>query len=123
MKLAVIIATFGRKEQLAQLLVHLERQERLPDEVVVSAPDETHVPVYEPRVFPISIVLGRRGLCAQRNRALEQVLERFDVITFFDDDFIPKDDYLRLVELAFQEHEDWAVVMGHVVMTAPELQV
>lgn len=115
MKLAVIIATFGRKEQLAQLLVHLERQERLPDEVVVSAPDETHVPVYEPRVFPISIVLGRSGLCAQRNRALEQVLERFDVITFFDDDFIPKDDYLRLVELAFQEHEDWAVVMGHVV--------
>ncbi len=36
MKLAVIIATFGRKEQLAHLLEHLKRQERLPDEVVVS---------------------------------------------------------------------------------------
>ncbi|HXV31657.1 MAG TPA: glycosyltransferase family 2 protein, partial [Sinorhizobium sp.] len=43
MRLVVIIATFGRKEQLARLLEQLERQERLPDEVVVSAPDVTHV--------------------------------------------------------------------------------
>lgn len=115
MKLAVIIATFGRKEQLAHLIEHLARQERLPDEVLVSAPDETHIQVYETRKFPISIVLGRFGLCAQRNQALDQILERFDVITFFDDDFIPEDNYLRLVEQAFLEHLDWAVVMGHVV--------
>lgn len=115
MRLVVIIATFGRKEQVARLLEHLERQERLPDEVILSAPDETHVQRYETDRFPVSIVLGRRGLCAQRNQALDRAQERFDVITFFDDDFIPEDDYLRLLEQAFQAHEDWAVVMGHIV--------
>ncbi|CCF00121.1 probable glycosyl transferase (plasmid) [Sinorhizobium fredii HH103] len=115
MRLAVIIATLGRKEQLARLLEHLERQERLPDEVIVSAPDEEHVRVCESDRYPISIVLGRRGLCAQRNQALKHALERFDVVTFFDDDFIPQDNYLRLLEEAFQEHQNWAVVMGHVV--------
>jgi GT2 family glycosyltransferase len=115
MKLVVIIATFGRKEQLARLLEHLERQERLPDEVVVSAPDETHVPAYKAGSFPVSIVFGTRGSSAQRNQALDHALGRFDVVTFFDDDFIPEDNYLRLLEEAFQEHQDWAVVMGKVV--------
>ncbi|MBP2234655.1 GT2 family glycosyltransferase [Sinorhizobium kostiense] len=115
MRLVVVIATFGRKEQLARLLDHLERQERLPDEVIVSVPDETHVQLHETDRFPVSLVLGRSGLCAQRNQALEQASGRFDVVTFFDDDFIPQDDYLRLLEQAFQEHQDWAVVMGHVV--------
>ncbi|APG88491.1 glycosyl transferase family protein (plasmid) [Sinorhizobium americanum CCGM7] len=115
MRLVVIIATLGRKEQLARLLNHLERQERLPDEVIVSAPDEEHVEVCESRTFPLSTILGRRGLCAQRNYALEHALKRFDVVTFFDDDFIPQDNYLRLLEEAFQDHQNWAVVMGHVV--------
>ncbi|MEY9559427.1 glycosyltransferase family 2 protein [Sinorhizobium fredii] len=115
MRLVVIIATLGRKEQLARLLEHLERQERLPDEVIVSAPDEEHVEVSASHRFPISMVFGRRGLCAQRNHALNCALERFDVVTFFDDDFIPQDNYLQLLEEAFQEHQNWAVVMGHVV--------
>lgn len=115
MKLVVLIATFGRKEQLVRLLEHLERQERLPDEVVVSAPDETHVPAHKTSAFPISVVFGRRGSSAQRNQALDHASGRFDVITFFDDDFIPDDDYLRILERAFQENQDWAVVMGNVV--------
>ncbi|PDT83703.1 glycosyltransferase family 2 protein [Sinorhizobium sp. BJ1] len=115
MRLVVIIATFGRKEQLVRLLEHLERQERLPDEVIVSAPDEEHIKPVEKGSFPISFVFGKRGLCAQRNHALSHALGLFDVVTFFDDDFIPQDDYLRLLEAAFQERQDWAVVMGHVV--------
>lgn len=115
MRLVVIIATFGRKEQLARLLEHLKRQERLPDEVIVSAPDETHVQLHETGRFPVSLALGRSGLCAQRNQALELASGRFDVVTFFDDDFVPQNNYLRLLEQAFQEHQDWAVVMGHVV--------
>ncbi|ACP22838.1 probable glycosyl transferase (plasmid) [Sinorhizobium fredii NGR234] len=115
MRLVVIIATFGRKEQLARLLKYLERQERLPDEVIVSAPDEEHVGICERGSFPVSTVFGKRGLCAQRNHALDHALKHYDVITFFDDDFIPQDNYLRLLEEAFQQHQDWAVVMGHVV--------
>ncbi|QFI69922.1 glycosyltransferase family 2 protein [Sinorhizobium alkalisoli] len=115
MKMVVIIATFGRKEQLARLLKHLERQERLPDEVIVSVPDETDIVAHETTRFPFSIVAGKRGLCAQRNQALDLALGRSDVITFFDDDFIPQHNYLRLLEAAFQKNHEWAVVMGHVV--------
>lgn len=116
MRLAVIIPTFGRKEQVAQLLKHLERQHRLPDEVIISAPGEEHIPANsDSEAFPVSVVLGKQGLSAQRNSALALAIERFDVVTFFDDDFIPAGDYLELICAAFEEHQDWAVVMGNVV--------
>lgn len=116
MKLAVIIPTFGRRELVSLLLRHLERQHRLPDEVIISAPGQEHLPAdHRSTAFPISVVLGKQGLSAQRNRALGQALGRFDLITFFDDDFIPADNYLERVCVTFQEHRDWAVVMGNVI--------
>lgn len=115
MKLAVIIPTLGRNGQVTRLLEHLERQERLPDEVIVSAPDESHVGMLADRAFPVSQVFGPKGLCAQRNNALQNALARFDIVTFFDDDFIPAEQYLRLVVEAFESHADWAVVTGRVV--------
>lgn len=114
MKLVVIIPTLGRSGQVARLLAHLEKQQRLPDEVIISAPDATHVEACECR-FPVKIVFGKMGLAAQRNTALEDALDRFDIITFFDDDFVPADDYLKSIVPAFEEHPDRAVVMGHVV--------
>ncbi|WFP62629.1 MULTISPECIES: glycosyltransferase [unclassified Mesorhizobium] len=115
MRLAVIIPTLGRKEQLARLLVYLGGQTRLPDEVILSAPDSTHVELPASYPFPVSPVFGPKGLAAQRNSALATSLARFDVITFFDDDFVPSANYLEQVEKAFEEHDNWAVVMGNVV--------
>lgn len=115
MKLAVIIPTVGRNAQVTLLLGHLAKQSRLPDEVVVSAPDPTHVDEFEPGRFPVRFVFGPKGLAAQRNRALDETLGRFDIITFFDDDFVPASDYLEKIVSAFREHPNRAVVMGHVV--------
>ncbi|MBS7542948.1 glycosyltransferase family 2 protein [Ancylobacter oerskovii] len=116
MKLAVVIPTLGRKAVAHRLLAHLEEQSRLPDHVFVTAPDASHVEEEEaPRRYPVSMVFGGRGLCAQRNRALAQALGRFDVITFFDDDFLPAGDYLEQVVHAFTHHADFAVLMGDVL--------
>jgi glycosyltransferase involved in cell wall biosynthesis len=115
MKLVVIIPTIGRKDLVNQVLRHLEGQTRPPDEVVVSAPDATHVEKLTSSRFPICYALGKRGLCAQRNQALEHVLGRFDIVTFFDDDFLPSDRYLETLLAAFEEHADWAVIHGNVV--------
>jgi glycosyltransferase involved in cell wall biosynthesis len=115
MKVIVIIPTFGRKKLLNRVLEHLDGQTRAPDEVIVSAPDETHVLPFKAKTFPISYVFGRQGLCAQRNQALDQALDRSDIITFFDDDFLPADQYLDRLTSAFQEHPDWTVIMGHAV--------
>ncbi|TPI81961.1 glycosyltransferase [Mesorhizobium sp. B2-8-9] len=115
MRLAVIIPTLGRSEQVARLLRHLGDQTRVPDEVILSAPDVTHVELPQSCPFPVSTVFGPKGLAAQRNSALAPSLERFDIITFFDDDFVPSARYLEKVEQAFMENDRWAVVMGRVV--------
>jgi GT2 family glycosyltransferase len=115
MRLAVIIPTLGRSEQVARLVEYLGEQTRRPDEVILSAPDATHVEVPAMSPFPVSSVFGRKGLAAQRNTALIPSLGRFDIITFFDDDFVPSRDYLEAIEKAFEQNDTWAVVMGRVV--------
>jgi GT2 family glycosyltransferase len=115
LRLAVVIPTYGRRELLPRTLSVLEQQIRLPDEVVISAPDATHVAPYESGRIPLLQVFGKRGACAQRNQALEQVLNRCDIITFFDDDFLPAQNYLANVERCFRDNPDWAVVSGDAV--------
>jgi glycosyltransferase involved in cell wall biosynthesis len=112
MKLSVAIPTLGRKELVTRILGHLEHQTRLPDEVVISAPDSTHVDQSVSFKFPVRFVFGKRGLCAQRNRALEEVLGHTDAVVFFDDDFIPASDYLEIVERGFAQNPDWAAISG-----------
>jgi GT2 family glycosyltransferase len=113
-KLAVIIPTLGRGDQISKLLVHLGRQTRPADEVIVSIPDSTEVSL--PKLpFPVSVVAGPRGSSVQRNKALDHAASRFDILTFLDDDFVPDDDYLEGIVAAFTTHEDWAVIMGWVV--------
>lgn len=115
LRLAVVIPTYGRRELLQHTLSVLGQQIRLPDEVVISAPDDTHVKSYETNSFPVSFVFGRQGLCAQRNQALDQVLDRCDIITFFDDDFLPAQNYLANMERFFRDNPDWAVISGDAV--------
>jgi GT2 family glycosyltransferase len=115
MKLVVVIATFGRPDHVTRLLAQLEKQSRLPDAVIISAPDAGHIPASMASTFPVSTLLGKTGLPAQRNIALEAALDRFDIVTFFDDDFIPEDTYLAGVSVAFEKQPDWAVITGNVL--------
>src|SRR5687767_3017268 len=112
MRLVVVIPTVGRSALVSRVLSHLENQTRPPDEVIVSAPDEGQVAEYRPQRYALASVFGTRGLCAQRNRALDVVAGRFDLVVFFDDDFLPADDYLERAEAALRENPDWSVVTG-----------
>jgi GT2 family glycosyltransferase len=91
-------------------------QTRPPDEIIVSAPDPSHVEQIEHGTLRISYVFGREGTTAQRNQALDKALGSFDIVTFFDDDFLPADDYLEAVEKLFFQHPDWTVLTGQVVL-------
>jgi hypothetical protein len=114
-RLVVIVPTLGRPEVIDPLIRHLEGQHRPPDELVLSAPAGADLGRPRSDLFPVTVLFGRKGLCAQRNRALEHCLGRFDLITFFDDDFLPADDYLCRISSAFRSCPDYAVAMGHVV--------
>lgn len=112
MKLVVIIATLGRRALLDRVLTFLEGQTRLPDEVIISAPDESHVLQRSSIVYKLTWLFGARGSSAQRNLAMAEALPRSDVIVFFDDDFLPAPDYLEEVEKAFTANPEWAMLRG-----------
>jgi glycosyltransferase involved in cell wall biosynthesis len=115
MRIAVVIATHGRKAMVGQLLAHLEHQKRRPDEVILSVPDANDVDEPCKSLLDLKTIIGPKGLCRQRNEALEYVMSRFDVVTFFDDDFLPADDYLARLEQLLTAHKDWSVVTGLVI--------
>ncbi len=113
MKLAVIIPTLNRKTLVTKVLELIDDQTRPPDEVIISAPDATHTEPYNPRNFKLKFVYGSKGSCAQRNRALDEVRNRADIVTFFDDDFLPAQNYLEVVRLKFEQNSLWMVISGH----------
>jgi GT2 family glycosyltransferase len=112
MKHVIIIATAGRKDLVGRTITHLEKQTRLPDEVIVSAPDPGHTEPMVSEKFEIKHLYGARGLTAQRNMALEYALPRSRAVTFFDDDFLPASDYLEKLIAVFDAHSEYAAVMG-----------
>jgi glycosyltransferase involved in cell wall biosynthesis len=115
MKIAVVIATLGRPEIVTPTLLHLLRhQSRQPDQVIVSCTqmDDAGDLVSTPGV---SVVLGPKGLCAQRNTALSQLHPEVDIVVFFDDDFVASPGWIASVAELFAAQKDIAAITGHVI--------
>lgn len=115
MRLVVCMPTFGRPALVRRAVERFARQTRPPDAVLVSAPDESHIEMGCEGSVPVTYVYGKRGSSAQRNRVLSEVCDAYDIVVFFDDDFVPADDYLEMVAAAFAAHPDWIVLTGHVL--------
>jgi GT2 family glycosyltransferase len=113
LRIAVGIATIGRSGLLAAVLEELARQSRRADRIVVCAPTEADVEGVTAHAA-LEIVIGPRGLTTQRNAILARLGE-FDVVQFFDDDFLPARDYLFVVEQAFAADPAVAMATGSVL--------
>jgi GT2 family glycosyltransferase len=112
LRLVVGVATVGRPELVRAAVDHLRRQTRAPDLVLVAACDPTDVTdVAGERV---ACIFAPRGLTKQRNAILREG-SYFDVIVFFDDDFLPLPTYLERLEEVFVAYPDVAMVTGHVI--------
>jgi hypothetical protein len=107
------IATVGRPRLLGAVVDELTRQARRPDRIVVCAPTSDDVMGIEASSL-IEIVVGPRGLTRQRNAILERV-EDYDVLQFFDDDFISAATYLAEIERGFAAWPDIVMATGNVV--------
>ena len=112
MRLAVGIATVGRPLLLKAILQEIEAQTRLPDRVVLCAPSADDVGGIA--ADGMDVVIGPRGLTRQRNAIIER-LDGFDIVQFFDDDFVPGTTYLAEVERAFAAGPDIVMITGNVV--------
>jgi GT2 family glycosyltransferase len=113
LRIAVGIATVGRPALLRAVLEELARQSRRPDHIVICAPTEADVQGVEADPTP-EIVVGPRGLTIQRNAILGR-LDDFDVVQFFDDDFLPSQGYLLAMEQAFAMDATIAMATGSVL--------
>lgn len=115
-RIVVAVATLGRGEILSPVVRHLAKQTRAPDLVLISATESNDFgDLQEDEVpFPMKFLLGVRGACHQRNRALAE-LRGGDIVLFIDDDFLLAPDYLALLEAIFSEHADVVMTTGDVM--------
>src|SRR5579871_5766151 len=102
LRVAVVVATKGRPATAKWLLRMLERQEVKPDLVVFSATEEADVERCDHVGFSVEYIFGPAGLTKQRNRGLDAIEGRADVVVFFDDDFLPAKDWIRACEAVFR---------------------
>lgn len=114
LRIAVGIATAGRPDVARSLLDRLSRQSLQPDRVIVSVPTAADLAAGAGLGREVEVLVGTRGLTAQRNEIL-RVAGDMDVVCFFDDDFIPQDSYLSAIEAAFRRDPKLLGATGTVI--------
>jgi glycosyltransferase involved in cell wall biosynthesis len=112
---AVVVATTGRPQTLQRTLSRLTRQSLRPDRVLVVAVTPADVAELDQLPLPIEIRLADRGLCRQRNLALDVLGVDVDLVVFFDDDLLPADDYLENAERLFRGDPDIVGATGRLI--------
>jgi GT2 family glycosyltransferase len=114
LRIAVGIATAGRREVVSETVRVLARQDRLPDVLILcpASPDDLDPACLDDFPVPTTVVTGAKGLTAQRNRILSAATD-MDVIAFFDDDFFPGPEYLAETERLYLLNPDIVGTTGH----------
>lgn len=114
-RIAVIVATLGRPEESEDLVGDLRSQTRLPDRTIFAVTTPEDAPEVDDLLRNETLLCDRKGSCAQRNLAIERVVEDSDLLVFFDDDFVPERHYLERLERAFEADPAIVGATGFVV--------
>lgn len=89
LSVAVVIASLGRPDLLDGMIARMERQTVRPDILLFSCVSASDLPLGFEETDDVKAVLGPKGLTRQRNTALDYLGDRYDVVLFYDDDFVP----------------------------------
>lgn len=112
--LAVGIATTGRPSILLRTIEIVSQQARPADRIVVCPAKPEDIEGLTERFPDVEIVYGGRGLPRQRNEILRNITD-CDAVVFFDDDFIPADDYLLELEKLMAGQPEILIATGRVL--------
>lgn len=115
LSLAAAVATRGRADVVCGLLGRLRAQTRPADAIVVSVASQEDARGVNGVCPSARIVLGEPGVAAQRNRALDALGARADIVVFLDDDFTPSPNMFARIEALFACRPSLAGATGHVV--------
>jgi GT2 family glycosyltransferase len=112
---AVLLASAGRPQLLAEAMRSCAGQRDVGYQGVLSVPDEDSLPSDPSSLSGWRVVTGVRGLAAQRNAGLD-VLDGVDVVAFFDDDAVLRSDYLANAIRFLDGHPDVLGLTGRVLL-------
>ena len=115
MRIFVVVATVGRPELTRKTVDLLADQTRPADGVIVVSVSPNDVEGVDASRSRPEVYFSERGLCRQRNRGLEMLGGRADVVIFFDDDFVPADDYIEQIEKLLTEFPDVVGITGELI--------
>ncbi|KUR70629.1 glycosyl transferase family 2 [Novosphingobium fuchskuhlense] len=115
MRIHIAIATVGRPALLRETVDLIARQTRRPDGVLIVAPSQEDFGTAGESAVRPDLALSPKGLCRQRNRALDLLEGRADIVLFLDDDFVMAPGYLAAVEDLFASDPGIAGITGNLV--------
>ncbi len=89
LRLAVVVASLGRPDTLAELLQELQRQSQPPEHIILSVTCAADLPPASAISEGVMVLIGPKGSCAQRNLGIERLPDPCDIVLFCDDDYVP----------------------------------
>jgi hypothetical protein len=109
-RIAIVIASTGRPNELGRWADHVKRQTIPPTKLVYAVVNPTDLPANIPD--NVMVIETHAGLPIQRNAALESVVQTCDIIGYFDDDFIPSSFCVEGIDTFFRLYADVVAANG-----------
>ncbi len=113
LRVAVVIASTGRPDEIAQLLRQLRQQTLPPAAIIISVSSVADLPNLEGD--DVIVIIGEKGLTGQRNRGIDAARRVADIAVFYDDDFLPANDALAGVARLFASDQRIVGATGKVL--------
>lgn len=108
------MASAGRAALLADVVADLARQTVTPHARIFTVPNEASLPADVSDDW--IVVTETRGLSAQRNAGIDAVPDDVDIIFFFDDDAVVRDDYVEEALAYFDRNPEVVGITGRVLL-------
>lgn len=89
LRLSVVVASLGRPDTLAELVQDLRNQSQPPEQIILSVTSEADLPPRSGIGEDITVLVGPKGSCTQRNLGIAHLAEDCDIVLFCDDDYVP----------------------------------
>lgn len=117
MDIAVAICSTGRPAAIDVALTQLARQTKQPSDVLLVVTTESDLPelARHRASLPVRVLMSKKGLTRQRNRALEALLPASDILLFIDDDYLASKTALAALENGFYAYPDVTGITGRLL--------
>jgi hypothetical protein len=112
---AVVVASLGRPDLIDYIIARMQRQKIEPELLLFSSVSAEDLPENFVETEKVKAVFGQKGLTRQRNTALDYLGDRYDIIMFYDDDFVPSLFSVQNVAKFFSSHPEVAGATGYVL--------